>query len=102
MEAKTHQLNLLINKHLPDTINPISEGTPQEDLAEAVRQRIKFLLDTDMERLLHTLYRIDVAESKVRKILSETDPDLIDMALAELIIERIQQKIETRRKYSQS
>ncbi|MCA6078005.1 hypothetical protein [Fulvivirga sedimenti] len=101
METRTHQLNQLINKHLPDSITPLSEETSGEELMEAVRKRLKFLLDTDMERLLHTLYRIDVAENRVREILSSTDPDLIDTALTELVIERIRQKLETRRKYSQ-
>jgi hypothetical protein len=86
----------LINKYLPD---PVEYAVDNETFFKAVRQRIKHLLDTDMERLLHTLYRIDVPESKVREVLAHENPDNIDTAITELIIQRIREKIETRKKY---
>ena len=87
----------LINKYWPESIQPVNAD---EDLFEAVRLRVKELLNHDIERLLHTLYRVDVPEAKVKYVLSSVDPDLIDTALTELIIDRIREKIETRKKYS--
>lgn len=90
----------LINKHWPVTIQPVGEDLPEDEVVEEVRKRIRYLLDHDMERLLHTLYRIDVPEGKTRHALATADPDLIDIILTELILERIREKIETRKKYS--
>ena len=86
----------LINKYLPE---PVEFAEDSESFFDAVRQRIKDLLDTDMERLLHTLYRIDVAENNVREVLAHENPDDIDTAITELIMKRIREKIETRKKY---
>src|SRR5689334_14051311 len=54
---------------------------------------IKYLLDKDMNKLMNILYRIDVPESKVAKILSESPVETMAQELAGLIIERQIQKI---------
>jgi len=89
----------LINKYWPETVKPVPAGKKDQDLFDAVRLRLKFLLDNDMERLLHTLYRVDVAERRVREVLATSPPDQIDTALTELVLERVEEKMETRRKY---
>jgi hypothetical protein len=62
-------------------------------------QIINYLLDHDMERLLSILYRIDVEEKRVKNILGLQDVSRIASSLAELVIERMNEKIETRRRY---
>jgi hypothetical protein len=62
--------------------------------AEVVR-----LLLYDMERLLSILYRVDVRESKVKEAFVEGKPEQIAFRIAELMIERELQKVESRRKY---
>ena len=94
-----HQLLKLINKHLPEVSVPLPEEIPEIDIFEAVRARVKYLLDNNMERLLHMLYRIDVDESTVREILSMSEPGLIDTHLARAILSRIREKVETRARY---
>lgn len=91
------QILKLINKYLPEASNPIQIS--EIDLFEAVRQRVKYLLDHDMERLLHMLYRIDVRETLVKEILAVSDPEAVDSELAKAILDRLMQKIRLRAKY---
>jgi hypothetical protein len=58
---------------------------------------VQHLIDTDFERFLNTLYRIDVDEIKVK--LAFTSKTNVAEAIATLIIERELQKVETREKY---
>lgn len=60
---------------------------------------IKFLLDKDMGQLMNILYRIDVNESKIAKILSGSPVENIAEEITDLVIERQMQKIITRMKY---
>ena len=80
-------------------VTPFGES-PEEELRQQLTPLIKTLLDRDMPRLLQALYRIDVSEQKVNAILSLAAPQDIAPALAQLIIDREYQKVETRKKYS--
>ncbi len=75
------------------------EGDPEKILLAWLTPIIKHLLDTNLERLLHLLYRIDVSELKVKKTLLEASPDEIASSLSILIIQRQLQKIALREKY---
>lgn len=101
MEKKIQPQNLL-NKYLPEILSPVPDNLSEEDMFEAIRKRVKELLDKDMQRLLHMLYRIDVPESVVRKILAVSDPDVLDADLTEVILIRLKQKIAFRNTYRQS
>ena len=67
-----------------------------EKLKKWLTQEIMMLMDHDFKKLLQILYRIDVNEQKAKKAFSATNPT---SALAELIIERELQKVESRKKY---
>lgn len=82
-------------------ISPFGESQEQDLLCQ-LTPLIKSLLDQDMPKLLQALYRIDVAEQKVNAILSMAEPAQMAPALAQLIIDREYQKVETRKKYSGS
>ena len=90
--------HFLLESPLLDAV-PFGESQEQE-LLEQLTLHIRSLLDQDMPRLLQALYRIDVAESKVNAILSLAKPELIAPSLAQLIIDREYQKVETRKRYS--
>lgn len=62
-------------------------------------QRITELLSHNMERLMHILYRVDVPEVQVQRVLRHLPPPEIAGALADLIIERQIEKAETRARY---
>ena len=60
-------------------------------------QRINEWINNDFEHLLFLLYRIDVHEDKVRKLLKEHQGENAAEIIADLIISRQQQKMETRK-----
>lgn len=64
-------------------------------------ENIEWLLDNDFERMLSILYRIDVSEIKVRRLIEQNEGEDAAGIIADLIIERQAQKIESRKKYSQ-
>ena len=76
---------------------PEAEVSSQDEFRKLLTKVIQHLLDSDFERLMNGLYRIDVDENKV-KLAMTTDQVAENIAL--LIIERELQKVETRRKYS--
>lgn len=68
-------------------------------LEKFLTKQISYLLDHNFNRLLNALYRIDIAESDVKQILSGDD---LANKLAKKVIEREKQKVLTRLKYRTS
>jgi hypothetical protein len=73
------------------------------DDLEAFRQaliiRIQRLIDDNLERLMHILYRVDVAEEAAQRIFRDSPVAAIAPALADLIIDRQMAKARTRARY---
>lgn len=65
-------------------------------LKSLLRERIEFLLDHDFEKLLSLLYRIDVDETKAKAALIEKSDTKPAEVFAELILQRLIQKAQTR------
>lgn len=76
------------------------EDLTAEDVLSAIRKelidRIIRLLNTNPEKLMSILYRIDVSEARVNEIFSTALPPDVPDLLAELIIERQMAKAKTR------
>lgn len=74
-----------------------------DDLLQRVRaqlvERIIQLLNTNPERLMAILYRIDVNEARVNDIFAHALPPDIPEEIADLVIERQMAKAETRARY---
>ena len=97
-----------MNSLLPDVLKltnqdfnldiPAAEISTEDQFLKLLTQVIQHLLDSDFERLMNGLYRIDVDENKVK--LAMTTDDVAEN-IARLIIQRELQKVETRRKYRQ-
>lgn len=62
-------------------------------------QRIEFFINTDMDKLLHILYRIDIKERDSGAAFDLGKIEDVSMKLAELIIVRQLQKIDYSRKF---
>ena len=62
-------------------------------------ERIIQLLNTNPERLMAILYRIDVSEARVNDIFSTALPPDMPERIADLVIERQLAKAETRARY---
>jgi hypothetical protein len=60
-------------------------------------EKINNWINNDFEHLLYLLYRIDVHEDKVRKLMQEHKGENAAEIITDLIIERQKQKIETRK-----
>ncbi len=78
---------------------------PEERLTENNFQKwlsneINYLIVHDFDVLLLLLYRIDVHEEKVRKMLSEHNNEKASDIIADLILERQQQKMATRKLFA--
>lgn len=74
----------------------------QEVLIKFMAQRIEEMMSGDFEALMSMMYRLDVAELKIRKALAPGNPENPARGLAKLIIERQRQRMETREKYRQN
>lgn len=76
--------------------------TPDVSLFKAkLTKQLHFLLEKDTATLWNGLYRIDVSENKVKEIfIGVPDSGEIAQKLCNLIIERLIQKMNIRRKYS--
>lgn len=71
-----------------------------DELKLMLASRIREMLDTNMEKLVAILYRIDVGQRITDEIFSENNKEDIAPLLADAIIQRQIQKILTRKKYS--
>jgi hypothetical protein len=87
---------------LPDKIVEITNSLQLNSIDE-IREKllvlINDLINKDFQTLIQLLYRIDVNEKKIRLYLNEKPNEDAASVLADLIIERQLQKIESRKKF---
>ena len=91
-----------INKDLIPALNDSLEITlpgniPLEELKQKLALHINHLINHDFEKLVSLLYRVDVNENKMRKVLDNKEGENAPMLIAGLIIERQLQKLKTRK-----
>ena len=70
-----------------------------EALRRALALRLATMLEREMARLPELLYRIDLDEERVRTVMTTSPLDRIAFDLADLVIERTLEKVETRERY---
>lgn len=68
-------------------------------LKQKLAHRIMFFINTDMEKLLQALYRIDISEKLTDEAFSLGEIHKVSNKLAELIIIRQLQKLDYSRKF---
>jgi hypothetical protein len=78
----------------------VPQDARMEQLRSLLLGRIIWLLHYDLERLWNILYRVDVHEAKVKALFHLPDPKQIAPGIAELVIERLMQKIKSRKDLS--
>ncbi len=71
----------------------------KEQIRNWLANAIARMMHEDMERLLWILYRLDIDEKKA--VIPMSLSEAPDLALADLVIERELQKIQSRRAYKQ-
>lgn len=72
----------------------------EDDLLNKMVETVAWMLEKDLQRFWQILYRLDVDEEKVRKILFHPETENVALAIAQLILERERKRLETRKKYS--
>ena len=77
-----------------------AEGLTTDALEAAMAEKINAMITGDFSGLIRILYRIDVSESRLRQLLQENKATDAGRLIARLILERLWQKILTRREYS--
>lgn len=77
----------------------LPEVTNREDMERLLTEQLVYLMLHRMEYLLSVLYRIDVSEAKTKAAFAQNDPKRIAPELCRLILERLEQKAETRIRY---
>lgn len=68
-----------------------------EAFRKFIIEKINYWILNDFDHLMFILYRIDVHEDKVRRLLKEHQNENAAEIIADLIIERQHQKIESRK-----
>lgn len=68
-----------------------------EAFRKFIIEKINYWILNDFDHLMYILYRIDVHEDKVRRLLKEHQGENAAEIIADLIIERQKQKIESRK-----
>jgi hypothetical protein len=95
-----------INPDLVPAINQsleinLPENAGLEELREKLSAHINNLVNHDFEKLVFLLYRIDVDEARMRALLSHKEGEDSPGLIADLIIERQLQKIQSRQHFRQ-
>lgn len=94
----------MVEKDLIHIINTQIDSSFAEDISllalqEKLSAFINDLILNNFERLIAILYKADVDEIKLKRILKENAGSNAAEIIASLIIERELQKIETRKKF---
>jgi hypothetical protein len=90
---------LLINSLKIDLQIDLSPKIPLEKIKQALACYITHLINNHFDGLIRLLYKVDVRESRLKKLLKENSGVDAANIIAELIIERQRQKIKTRMEF---
>ena len=90
-----HELIIAVNNELGLVLNASSI----ESLVEELAAHVNDLITRDFQKLIFLLYRVDVNEHKLKRILKENQGLNAGTTIAELIIERELQKIKSRKHF---
>ena len=93
---------LSINTDLIPEINQsleisLSAANSLEELKQKLALHVNHLINNDFEKLVFYLYRIDVNEFKMKKLLDQNEGENAAGLIADLIIERQLEKIKSRK-----
>ena len=89
----TNALILAINKDLELSLPAnLEETLMRQQLAAYLNQ----LILSDFQKLVYLLYRIDVDEMKLKKMLRDNPEEDAGLLMADMVIERERKKAETR------
>ena len=71
-----------------------------EELGRLLAEKINVMIRCNFDGLVQLLYRVDVSESRVRQLLKENTGVEAGTVIARLILDRVWEKIQTRKAYT--
>ncbi|HTH30602.1 MAG TPA: hypothetical protein VL946_04590 [Lacibacter sp.] len=96
MNEPNHDIIPLLNKELS---LQLSEQLTRDELEQQLTNHINHLINTDFEKLIYYLYRIDVNETKMKQLLQQQGGENAAQLIARLIIDRQLEKIKFKAEY---
>jgi hypothetical protein len=87
----------LIAKELGISVRENNSTLNRQLLADKINE----LLNTDFQKLVSILYRMDVSEAKLKLLLKDNPGSDAGIIIADLMIERQAQKIKSRQQFRQ-
>ena len=90
------ELITIINKDLE---LQFPSATANDLLREKLAAFLNQIIQTDFQKLVFLLYRVDIDESKLKKLLHEHPDENAGLIIADLVIEREAQKIKSRKEF---
>lgn len=80
---------------------PTLGGDPTwDDLVDILARNVAFLIRHDMQRLLTACYLVDLSEKAVAEAMRGNDTEQSARAVAQLILERELEKLESRKRFA--
>lgn len=95
-----HETQSLIQRQF-ELDTPEDKSHSEVDFTELLANRIGWMIEHDIELLFSTLYRMDVSEEAVAQAMHPNAPELANVGLARLVLQRQKQRVETKRSYRQ-
>ena len=92
---KDEQVLQEVSKELGIILKEKDHSFDKQILAEKIDQ----LINTDFQKLVSILYRMDVSESKLKQLLNENAGTNAALIITDLMIERQEQKIISRQQF---
>lgn len=84
---------------LNDSFTLSANVCDEADWFQLLTDRIDYLIQTDFNKLVHILYRLDISEIKLSQMLKEHAETNAAEILARMIIERQREKLRARAAY---
>lgn len=82
-----------------DSVISAKDMISMDELKKYLAEKLSYLLEYKYDKLINTLYLIDIDEGKLTSLFASKNRDHIPTKLADLIIERQLQKLHFRKKY---
>ncbi len=92
----------LINGLRQDLAIELPVKISMEELETRLAEQINELINQNFSRLVQLLYRADISEPRLKKLLKENAGENAGLLIARLLIERQLQKIKTRQAFKQN
>jgi hypothetical protein len=83
-----------------ETALTIPDHITYDQLESLLAEKLETMINKDFQQFVLLLYRIDVAESKVRQVLADDTSENVYRKIAALLIDRQQQKIISRKTFT--